>query len=407
MTTRILISGASIAGPAVAYWLNRYGFATTVVEQAPTLRTGGYAVDFRGPTHMTVLERMGILDELRRLDTGGSPMRFINQSGDEQFSLPAEFAGGDVEVLRSDLSSVLYEHTRHRTEYIFGDSIASLADSGDGVNVTFERTTDRTFDLVIGADGLQSNVRRLTFGNRTDVVSFLGYYVAGWDVPNDVGASTTALMCNVPGKLASVAADHRNPARASTMFAFASPPLHYNRRDTEEQKRILRTTFADMGWHVPTLLEGLSTTSELYFDSISRVDIEPWSRGRVALLGDAAHGATLGGMGTGSAIVGAYILAGELADADGDHHRAFTQYEQKLRRYATRCQDGGRRAGQFLAPSSALRLRVRNRLLNTGFVKNMLLKASQAMTDGIRIEDYPARHPASADAGTIGARDES
>ncbi|NDL56817.1 FAD-dependent monooxygenase [Phytoactinopolyspora mesophila] len=398
MTTRILISGASVAGPAAAYWLNRYGFATTVVERASTLRGGGYAVDFRGPTHLTVLERMGILDELNGLDTGGSPMSFIDESGRESFNLPAEFAGGDLEVLRADLSAVLHEHTKHRTEYIFGDSIASLEDSGDDVRVTFENGAPRTFDLVIGADGLRSNVRRLTFGSRPDVVSFLGYYVAGWDVPNDIGVGTTALMCNVPGKLASVAADHRTPSRASTLFAFAAQQLEDHRLGTEAQKQVLRTTFADMGWHVPALLDGLDTTPELYFDSISRVDIETWSRGRVALLGDAAHGATLGGMGTGSAIVGAYILAGELADAGGDHHRAFVQYEEKFRRYATRCQDGGRRAGQFLAPSSPFRLRMRNRLMRTGFVKNMLLKASASRTDGITLDDYPARHPKPVDA---------
>src|SRR5437867_1154402 len=160
----VLISGASVAGPALAYWLGRYGFNPTVVEVAPALRGGGYAVDFRGPTHMTVLDRMGVLDELRRRQTGGSPMRFVDEAGRELLHLPGEFAGGDLEVLRSDLSRVLYEHSRDTTEYVFGDSITSLTETPGGVHVTFERGAPRTFDLVIGADGLHSNVRRLAFG---------------------------------------------------------------------------------------------------------------------------------------------------------------------------------------------------------------------------------------------------
>ncbi|WP_166354934.1 FAD-dependent monooxygenase [Phytoactinopolyspora limicola] len=390
---KILISGASVAGPTAAYWLGRYGFDVTVVEKAPALRGGGYAVDFRGEAHMTVLERMGVLDHLRHLDTGGTAMSFVDVSGREHFALPPEFAGGDLEVLRADLSRVLHEHSRERANYLFGDSITTLHDTGDSVHATFEHAPDDTFDLVIGADGLHSQVRRLAFTPSVDVVRHLGYYLAGWEMDNRIGVGRTTLMCNVPGRLASVAADHHDPSRAHTLFAFTSPPLDGVRGDTERQKQILRDTFGELAWHVPALLDGLSNTPELYFDSISRVDIEPWTRGRVALLGDAAHGATLGGMGTGSAIVGAYILAGELADADGDHQRAFSRYEERIRPYATRGQDGGRRAGEFLAPSSPIRLAMRNRMLSTRLARWLLMKASAAISDNITLDDYPARHP--------------
>jgi 2-polyprenyl-6-methoxyphenol hydroxylase-like FAD-dependent oxidoreductase len=386
--TNVLISGASVAGPALAYWLGRYGFNPTVVEVAPALRGGGYAVDFRGPAHLTVLERMGVLEELRRLQTGGSPLRFVDETGRQLLHLPAEFAGGDVEILRTDLSRVLYQHSSDTTEYLFGDSIAAMTQTADGVQVTFERGAERTFDLVIGADGLHSNVRRLTFGPESGSVSFLGYYLAGWDVPNYLNLGSGSLMYNVPGKLASVGV-HRDPTKASTLFVFASPLLDYDRRDLEQQKKLVADAYAGVGWEVPTLLEGLWDAAELYFDSISQVDLQPWSAGRVTLVGDAANGATLGAMGTGTAVVAAYVLAGELATAGGDHRTAFARYEEAVRGYAQGTQKGGDRAGRFLAPRSWMGMQLRNRLLSNRLLLNLMLKAGQQVSGKITLKDYP------------------
>src|SRR5689334_11982094 len=144
---KILVSGASVAGPSVALWLGRAGHEVTVVEIAPTLRKGGYAVDFRGEVFLTVLERMGVLGELRERQTGGNAMRFVDASGKQLMRLPPEFAGGELEVLRSDLSQVLYEHGRDVAAYRFGDSIASLRETTDGVDVTFESGLEETYDL--------------------------------------------------------------------------------------------------------------------------------------------------------------------------------------------------------------------------------------------------------------------
>ena len=393
----VLISGASVAGPALAYWLGRYGFRPTVVEVAPRLRGGGYAVDFRGSAHLTVLRRMGLLDELRSLQTGGTPLRFVDERGRPQLHLPAEFAGGEVEILRSDLTRLLYERSRQGAEYVFGDSIAAMTDTPDGVQVTFERGPTRLFDLVIGADGLHSNVRRLVFGNEAAYVTHLGYYLAGWDLPNDLGLSRDTLLYNVPGRLASVGPHPHDPAIASTLFLFAADRIDYDRHDLDQQKRLLVDTFDDLGWEVPRLLASLGGASELYFDSISRVDLTPWSTGRVALVGDAACGATLGGMGTGTAVVAAYVLAGELASAGGDHRAAFPRYEQALRRYAEQCQKGGDRTGAFLAPRTRRGIRLRNRLLNRRVLLNLMLKAGRQVSGKISLPDYPAAlAPASA-----------
>jgi 2-polyprenyl-6-methoxyphenol hydroxylase-like FAD-dependent oxidoreductase len=385
---KILISGASVAGPALAHWLGRYGYEVTVVELAPALRQGGYAVDFRGSVNQVVLERMGVLDDLRARQTGGSAMRFVDESGRQLLRLPGEFAGGDLEVLRSDLSQVLYDHSRDRAEYVFGDSIATLEQHAGGVDVTFEKGSARTFDLVIGADGLHSVVRRLAFGPERDYVRHLGYYIAGWDVPNSFGVEQDALMYNVPGMLASVGMDRRDPARAGAMFIFASPELSYDRRDPSQQKQILREAYSGLGWYVPQLLNGLADAKELYFDSISRVDVDRWSSGRVALLGDAGYGATVGGMGTGTAIVAAYVLAGELATSDGNHTAAFQTYERQLRKPIRACQSGGNRTGKFLAPATRFGEAFRNHTMNSPFFLNQMLRLGQKLSSQLPIRDY-------------------
>ncbi|WP_431895509.1 FAD-dependent monooxygenase [Nonomuraea sp. bgisy101] len=389
MSKNVLISGASIAGPALAYWLGCYGFQPTVVELAPALREGGQAVDFRGETHLTVLERMGVLAELRRLQTGGSPMRFVDEHGRELLRLPAEVAGGDVEVLRGDLARVLYERSLPHTEYIFGDSITSLTETAEGVLVRFRYGPPRKFDLVIGADGLHSNVRRLAFGPEEGFVRHLGYHAATWHLANYLDLGPGLVGYNTPGRLAGVGGDHRDATKAGAFFVFAAPRITYDRHDQEQQKALIAEAFAGLGWEVPRLLESLRQAPELYFDSISRVDVGAWSKGRIGLVGDAACGATIGGMGSGTGVVAAYVLAGELALAEGDHRTAFTRYEKTLRGYAESCQKGGARTGRFLAPGTATGLRLRNGLLNRRSVMNWMLKEGQKVST-VALPDYRA-----------------
>lgn len=381
----VLISGASIAGPALAHRLGHHGFRPTVVELAPALREGGHAVDFRGDTHLTVLRRMGLLDELRRLQTGGSPMTFVDQDGTPLLHLPAAFAGGDIEVLRGDLSRTLYEASLPTTEYVFGDSVTGLTETPAGVDVTFRRSPPRTFDLVIGADGIHSHIRRLAFGPEERHVTHLGYYAATWSLPHHPHPPRNpnpdhrpgSVGYNAPGRLASVGTGHANPSRAGAFFLFASPELTYDRHDPDAQKALLEAAFAGLPWRVRELLDTLPAAQDLYFDSISRADVPAWSTGRIALVGDAACGATIGGMGTGTGIVAAYVLATELARSPGDHRAAFARYESLLRPYARRCQKGGDRTGPFLAPATALGLRVRNATLGHPRGMAWMLKQGQ------------------------------
>ncbi|MFK4085465.1 FAD-dependent monooxygenase [Kribbella sp. NPDC020789] len=384
---KILVSGASVAGPSVALWLGRAGHDVTVVEIAPGPRQGGYAVDFRGEVFLTVLERMGVLADLRERQTGGSAWQFVTSSGRPVMRLPAEFAGGELEVLRSDLSQVLHDHGRGAASYRFGDSIASLRETPTGVDVTFESGLAETYDLVIGADGMHSVVRRLAWPAERVTERHLGYYVAGWAVPNTVGTMAETLLYNVPGKLASIGADRRNPEQLQTLFVFKSPVLSYNRRDLDEQKAIIRDQFSGLGWRVPELLDALPSATELYFDSISRVHVDRWSTGRIVLLGDAGYGATFGALGTGSAVVGAYVLAGELNRAGSDYQLAFDRYEAVMRKAVSTTQDGSQ-AGRFMAPSSRLGLGVRNLTLGNRFGLGMMLKMAQKMSTLVDLPDY-------------------
>ena len=385
--TRILISGAGVAGPALAHWLGRYGADVTVVEVAPALRASGFAVDFRGPTHLEVLRRMGVLGELQHVQTHGGAMSCVDEHSREIFRLPAEFAGGDIEVYRRDLSRVLYEHSAGRAEYLFGDAITNLAQTDDVVHVDFARSASRTVDLVIGADGLHSGVRRLVLGAESRFVRHLGFYLAGWDLPNDLDAGPTPQQYNVPGRMASIRADLRHPDRATAFVVFASPLLDCGWHDVDRHKQVIIDAFTGLRWHVPHLLDALRDAQDVYFDSISRVAVPRWSSGRVVLLGDAAWGVTLGGMGVGTGIVGAYVLAGELAAAGGDHRTALTTYENRMRGYAARWQRSTN-PGQFLAPPTATRLRMRNTMFKTRLIQRLLVSSTKSLATDVDLPDY-------------------
>jgi 2-polyprenyl-6-methoxyphenol hydroxylase-like FAD-dependent oxidoreductase len=371
----------------VALWLGRAGHEVTVVEIAPGLRQGGYAVDFRGEVNLTVLERMGVLADLQARQTGGNAWQFVKASGKHLVRLPAEFAGGELEVLRSDLSQVLHDHGRDAASYRFGDSIASLQETANGVDVTFESGLEETYDLVIGADGMHSVVRRLAWPAERVTERHLDYYVAGWEVPNKLGPIDETLLYNVPGKLASVSPDRRNPEAAQTLFVFTSPVLSYNRRDLDEQKSIIRNHFTGIGWRVPELLEALPSATELYFDSIGRVHVDRWSTGRIVLLGDAGYGATFGALGTGSAVVGAYVLAGELGRAGSDYRTAFGRYETVMRKAVSKTQDGSQ-AGWFMAPPTSFALTARNLILGNRVGMGMMLKLAKKMSTLVDLPDY-------------------
>jgi 2-polyprenyl-6-methoxyphenol hydroxylase-like FAD-dependent oxidoreductase len=349
----VLISGASVAGPALAFWLSRYGFEVTVVERAPGIRPGGYAIDFRG-TSMRVLERMGLVEEIKRRETRAGSITMVDENNKVLARMPDGFTSGELEIRRGDLAEVLYAATRGDAEYVFGDSIASIRQSDAGVDVTFASGRERRFDFVVGADGLHSNVRALAFGPEEEFVRHMGYYIAVFTVPDFMQLGDAGRYYVQLGKRVGCFGWKDGSAKAS--FYLASKKLNYDRRDVATQRALLRETFAGMEWAVPRMLEEMESSPDFYFDSLSQVKMTSWSKGRVVLVGDAASCTSpMSGMGTSIALVGAYVLAGELKEANGDYAAAFANFEATMREFAEAAQKMAEGVSWFI-PATRMKL---------------------------------------------------
>ena len=341
--SRVLVSGASVAGTAVAYWLAQHGHSVTVVECYPGLRRGGQAIDVRGPA-LTVLERMGLLadaQEHRTLIRGASVVdRDGNELSRDTESTPTggPIASPDIELLRDDLIELLFDASQPTTEYMFDDSIAALQDDGNSVRVTFEGAAARSFDLLIGADGLHSNVRRLVFGQEERFIERLGTHAAIFTVPNFLDLDYWQTWHYGDSTMAGVYSA-RNNTEARAMLGFMDTDLRIDFRDTEAQFAELEKRMADDGWVRPQLLEYMRTAPDFYFDEMSQIKMDRWSLGRVALVGDAAYCCSpLSGQGTSVALLGAYVLAGELAAAGDDYELGFANYHKEFHDYVKRNQ---------------------------------------------------------------------
>jgi 2-polyprenyl-6-methoxyphenol hydroxylase-like FAD-dependent oxidoreductase len=358
----VLISGAGVAGPTLAYWLARQGFRPTVVERSQGLRSSGNPVDVRGPA-LPVAEKMGIMPALRDAATRAVAMSVVGDSGRQlaRVGLAAtrSAAGSrEVEIPRADLAAVLHEAAHDDAEFVFDDTIVALHQDEGGVDVTFDRTAPRRFDLVVGADGLHSTTRRLVFGQEQDFARHLGVYVATMPLGGPVEDPDVVLMYNTPGRLVSI---HPSRGDALVAFIFRGPEIAgVDYRDTGRHKRIVADAYPGAGWRVPELLDRLRDTEDLYFDSVSQVRLPAWARGRVALLGDAASCVSLFGDGSSLAMAGAFTLASALAANPADHGAALRRYETEHRTLTEPKQRNVGRAAALLLPRTRLGIAARN-----------------------------------------------
>ncbi|ADJ45749.1 FAD-dependent oxidoreductase [Amycolatopsis mediterranei S699] len=364
---RVLISGASIAGPALAFWLQRAGFAVTIVEKAPELRVGGYPIDVRG-TALDAVERMGILPRLRDLHISTRRLTFLDADGSEIAAVaPDDIIGGvegeDLEVRRGDLIRTLYDLVRDDAEVRFGDTVETLTDHADGVDVAFRSGHRDTYDLVIGADGLHSRTRELVFGDEAPFHHYLGYCFAGFTMPNDFGLFREGLAWSTPGKGAALyAVLDSEELHGFLVSARPEPPLEAF-RDPESQRDLIAGTFEGEGWEIPRMVAAMREADDLFVDVISQIHLPRWSEGRVALVGDAAHAPSfLTGQGTSLALAGAYLLGHALATIP-DHTAAFAAYENRLRGFAEANQALVSEGQATLFPATAEALERRNTAL--------------------------------------------
>ncbi len=386
----ILINGGGIAGPCLAFWLARHGHAVTIAEQASELRSGGQAVDFRGPS-LVVLDKMGLLQEIRNAATRMGPLVLVDERGKEFGRLPAEVISGELEIFWGDLARILHDAVCDDVDYRFGIRVVAVSDDSEKVAVTFSDGSVATYDLIIGADGLHSGLRRMVFGPEEQYVTQLGQYFGFFDTENHLGLDHCGVACRLPGRTAVLqATDSDQPARAS--FYLTDHELDFDYRDTDRNKQLFSERFAGMGWEASHLLQRLAEAPEVYFDSIAQVHLNSFSRGRVCLLGDAAWCASpRSGMGTSLAVVGAYVLAHELRAAHGDHEAAYLRYQQVLAPYVDRCQQLAVDNLKLDDPSSVWMRRLANagiKLLRIPMVSKFVARQSLAVGRSFTLPSY-------------------
>jgi 2-polyprenyl-6-methoxyphenol hydroxylase-like FAD-dependent oxidoreductase len=386
----VLISGAGIAGPALAFWLKAAGYEPTIVERAPALRSGGYVIDFWGLGY-DLAERMGLIAEINRIGYHVREVRIVNDAGHRVAGFgTAVFseltAGRFVTLPRSTLSRLLFGKLRDSVETIFGDEIVALEQETDCVRVALEHAGERRFDLLIGADGLHSPVRKLTFGPQSGFEKRLGYAVAAFEAsgyrPRD---EDVYLMYGEPGRMLGRFTLHDN--RTLFLFIFAASAFP----DTlEAQKALLGDLYGRGGWECRKILGELDATDELYFDSVSQIKMQNWSRGRVALVGDAAFCVSLlAGQGSALAMIAAYMLAGELSASQGRYQQAFASYEARLRSYIDAKQRGAERFAGAFAPRTRAGLNFRDLVIKAFAIPGLArLAVGRDIADRIELPEY-------------------
>ena len=391
--TNVLISGAGIAGTALAYWLKKFGFRPVIVEHAPKLREGGYAIDFWGLGY-EVAELMNITPELERSDVGISELVFVdthnNRKGRMNYNKLKQLMDGKaLTLLRSDLARIIYDHLDKDIEIIFGDSITEIKERELWTTVTFRSGLVRDFDLVVGADGLHSNVRRIVFGDESQFEKYYGYYTSSYTLPANISHDTAFRMYNEPNKQVTTYSTADN--KTTAMYVFASDQkLLTASGDIDGQKTILREQFASAGWRCKELLGWMDASSDFYFDVVSQIQMTKWSKGRTTLVGDACDcPSLLSGQGSTLAIVGAYVLAGELKKADGDYRIAFDRYQTIFKPFLDKKQDLAQKFAKSFVPKSNFGIWMRNvavQLMFIPFFSRLFVK--QFMDDDLILEDY-------------------
>ncbi len=393
---QILISGASVAGPALAYWLHYYGFNVTVIERSPSLRLGGYKIDTRGKC-IAVLKAMGLYEKVQQHNVHTELAIFVNDEGNIVSQVPANELGmrdkEDVELLRGDLSSILYEATHDNCEYIFNDSIKSIHQNEQGIEVHFMHGTPRKFDLVIGADGIHSNVRSLVFGDESKFLYDLGrYYYAIYTVENHLRLSGQEIFYSKDHKQINLSSTKINE-NVKVIYIFRDTDFIFNYQDIKQQKATLLKNYAHLKWETPTLLKAMDNASDFYFDAVQQVRMNKRYKNRVALIGDAAYSPALtSGQGSSAAIVGAYVLAGELFAARGNYKVAFANYNNEMKRYIIANQKLGETVMHFLIPKnkSSLQLllgKIQSWIFRCDPIKKLRKKFHRA-SNGISLKKY-------------------
>jgi 2-polyprenyl-6-methoxyphenol hydroxylase-like FAD-dependent oxidoreductase len=394
---KIAINGCGVAGPALAFWLLKAGHQPVLIEEAPRLRDGGYVIDFWGIGY-DIAEKIRLIPRLRDVGYRVGEVRVVDPQG-------RRISGFSTDVFRrmthdrftslrrSDLAAVLFSAVEDEVETVFGDSISAIEDQPEGVGVAFDHAAPRAFDLVIGADGLHSRVRRMVFGQEEQFEARLGCHVAAFEAKGYRPRDDLVYVSHTrPGRQTSRFSMRDD--RTLFLFVFREEQLDGPVPATAEGYRAtLRRVFGNDGWECPDILGALEAADSIYFDRVSQIRMDAWAKGRTALIGDAAACVSLlAGEGTGLAIAEAYVLAGELARASGNHSTAFAAYQERMMPLLRQKQESAKKFASTFAPGSALGLTVRNLamvLMQIPLFADLLV--GRDLRDDIELPDYAWR----------------
>lgn len=364
MSKNILVSGASFAGLSTIYWLKKLGYKVTVVEIAEGLKKGGTPVNIRGNT-IAIVKRMGLFDqilsnriametvEFKNSDDVTEQVHFIKKDSEQH-------AEEEYEIERNVLLNLLFETVKEDVEFIFDDSIVSLEEKNNGVDVTFKGGQKRTFDMVFGCDGIHSIVRKLYFGEETKFLHFLEAYFSITIVDKLLIQENTTQMYNEPGK--TVMLNAYNNKTDILLGFFSENEIPYDYRNEEQQRNIILDQFSEVGWRTPEFLDELQNSKTFYFDKLCQIKMPSWTKGRVALVGDAGYCASpAAGMGGSLAIDGAASLADAFQKCNGDFELAFQEYNKSFRPFIEEVQANAAKFGvEFLIPRTEEAIKERN-----------------------------------------------
>ncbi len=391
---RIAINGAGIAGPTLAYWLRESGHEVLLIEESPQLRSGGYVIDFWGVGY-DIAEKMGLLPRIRELGYQVREVRYLDRHGRKSGGFSVDIFGRMTNgrftsLRRSDLAATIYHALDGQVETIFGDSVARIEDEDNRVRVSFDHAAPREIDLVIGADGLHSRVRQLAFRPEAGFEVSLGYHVAAFEIggyrPRD---ELVAVNHAVPGR--QILRLSLRDDMTLFLFIFRDEYLTAESPSSEEEcKSVLTNIFADVGWECPQILAAMEDVRAVYFDRVSQIRMDRWTKGRTALIGDAAACVSLmAGEGTGLAMAEAYVLAGELHACGNDYSAAFARYEERMMPFLKHKQESAVKFASSFAPRTAFGITFRNhvtRLFRIPFIADFFI--GRSVRDDVKLPDY-------------------
>jgi 2-polyprenyl-6-methoxyphenol hydroxylase-like FAD-dependent oxidoreductase len=375
---KVLISGAGIAGLTLGYWLNQFGFEASIIEKSQDLSREGYMIDFYG-SGFDVAEKMGLIEQLRARHYPIPRLDYVDEQGHQRAALEVDRLRALLDYrhfnfMRGDLAQVLGEAVQGDVPIHFGTTITHLEQQPDGVQVTLTGGGRKSYDLVIGADGIHSGVREQVWGSESQFENYLGYCVSCGIVENFLDPSDAFFSHLAPQRQAAVYAIRGG--RLATFFIFKSPRLHLN--DRPAQFAAVEARFGEMKWLVPEVLARMKTAEHFYFDTTSQIKMAHWHQGRVALVGDACQCLTLvAGQGASMAMAGAYLLAAALQEAGGDYQRAFPAYQARLKPEIDQRQVQAQKFAQAFVPGGRLGIWLTYAFLKLAFLpgfRSLLLR---------------------------------